>query len=164
MREHEDVISNSGPLIALAGIGRLEILRAVYSSIAVPPAVVREVMEAGEGRVGASALAEAGWIERAELASEPDAFLRAELGAGEAEAIALALRRGTRLVLLDERRARRVAELAYGLRVRGTVGTLAAARRLGVVPEVRPLLRAMQGNGYYLADELVERVCRDLGE
>lgn len=157
-------VSNSGPLIALAGVGRLDVFQQVYGSLVVPPAVCREVAEMGGERAGARFLAEAPWIERVELAQLPDPFLVVELGAGEAEAIALASQRPGSLVLLDERRARRIAEMVYGLRVRGIVGTLVSAKTLGVVAEVRPLLEAMQRNGYYLANELVERVCREVGE
>jgi predicted nucleic acid-binding protein len=58
---------------------------------------------------------------RTVLSHPPDTLLRAELGLGEAEAIALATELGGRL-LLDERKARRIAEIGYGLPVRGTIG------------------------------------------
>lgn len=157
------VVSNSGPIIALSGVGRLDLLKAVYGSVEVPLAVFREVV-AGGGRPGAADLQAAAWIVRADLSQRPDPYLIAELGPGEAEAIALAAERPGTLVLLDERRARRIAQLAYGLKVRGTLGTLVAAKRIRAVEAIRPLLKAMQRNGYYLADELVERVCREVGE
>jgi predicted nucleic acid-binding protein len=47
-----------------------------------------------------------------------DGLLRAELGPGEAEAITLAVQRGRARLLLDERQARRVAEIVYGLSIR----------------------------------------------
>lgn len=157
-------VSNSGPLIALAGVGRLDLFKLVYGSLVVPPAVCQEVAETGGERVGARFLTDAPWIKRTALVHPADPFLVAELGAGEAEAIAMAVQRPGSLVLLDERKARRIAEIAYGLRVRGTLGTLVEAKMMGVLAEVRPLLVAMQRNGYYLADELVNRVCRAVGE
>lgn len=164
MLERSDAVSNSGPLIALGSVGRLDLLNSVYGSVFVPPAVFREVAEAGGERPGAKALLGAPWIRRIELSHPPDPFLVAQLGAGEAEAIALTVQRFGSLVLLDERRARRIAAMAYGLRVRGTLGTLAAAKAVGALSEIRPLLEGMQRNGYYLANELVDRVCREVGE
>jgi hypothetical protein len=87
-----------------------------------------------------------------------------ELGDGEAEAITLAVRREAKLLLMDDRRARRVAELAYRLRVKGVAGVLVVAKRRGFITAVRPLLEAMRGRGYYLSQRLIERACREAGE
>ena len=85
------------------------------------------------------------------------------MGPGEAEAISLAAdRKG--LLIVDERQARRIAEMAYGLRVRGTVGTLVLAKRRRLVAEVRPILETMRRGGYYLADSLIEVACESVGE
>jgi uncharacterized protein len=57
-------VSNSSPLIHLSAIGRLHILRR-FSSICIPPAVWREVVEEGGARPGAAEIREArnsGWI------------------------------------------------------------------------------------------------------
>ncbi len=41
------VISDSGPLMALAKVGGLEMLRQLYTSILIPPAVYDEAVTAG---------------------------------------------------------------------------------------------------------------------
>jgi uncharacterized protein len=155
------IVSNSGPLIALASVGLFNLLQQVYGSLAVPHAVYREVTEAGGARPGARELAAARWITRVEVTPPPDPILVDELDDAEAEAITLAVRRGA-LLLLDEKRGRRIAEIVYRLRIRGTVGTLAVAKRRGLLPAVRPILAALQQGGYYLSNELIERVCREL--
>jgi uncharacterized protein len=159
----EDVVADSGPLIALA-LGRcLHLLRDLYGKVLVPDAVWREVTEAGQGKTGAAEIAGASWLERTTLGRGPDPLLRAELGPGEAEAISLAADRNG-LLIVDERQARRIAEIAYGLRVRGTVGTLVLAKRRRLVAEVRPVLDRMREGGYYLADALIEAACASVGE
>lgn len=159
----EPVVADSGPLIALTLGQCLHLLRDLYGKVLVPDAVWREVTEAGQGRTGASEVAAAPWIERTALGRSPDPLLRAELGPGEAEAISLAADR-KRLLIIDERQARRIAEIAYGLRVRGTVGTLVLAKRRHLVAEVRPILERMRQGGYYLADALIEAACASVGE
>ena len=67
-------------------------------------------------------------------------------------------------MLLDERRARRIAEVAYGLQVRGTAGLLVLAKRSSLIPSVRTLLDAMRGNRYYLGPRLVDVACAAVGE
>ncbi|HID86766.1 MAG TPA: DUF362 domain-containing protein [Anaerolineae bacterium] len=46
------VVSNAGPIIALAKIGQLDLLSALYGEIIVPQAVYEEVVEKGRGRPG----------------------------------------------------------------------------------------------------------------
>lgn len=162
--EPATVICNSGPLIALAGVGRLELLRGLFGAVIVPTEVVREVSEAGAGRVGAEEIAGLPWLVQRAVEPPPDRLLAEELGPGEAAVITLALRSAPREVLLNERRARRIAEMAYGLPVRGTAGLLVAAKRARLIPAVRPLLEAMRKNGYYLAERLVEHACAVAGE
>ena len=46
------VVSNSSPLIALAAIGRLELLKSLFGEIVIPQAVVEEVVVQGQGEPG----------------------------------------------------------------------------------------------------------------
>lgn len=158
------IVCNSGPLIALSFIDSLPLLRELYRQVLVPEAVLREVVESGAGRTGAREVASAAWLQRVAESESPDPLLAKELGPGEAAVIATAHQRGARLVLLDERRARRIAEQAYGLRVRGTAGVLVSAKRAGLVALVRPLLLKMSERGYFLSERLVARACEEAGE
>jgi hypothetical protein len=158
------VVCDSGPLIALASLGQLDLLRQIYDRVLVPPAVIREVVAQGGRRPGAREIQDAAWIERVSLQTPPDRFLTEELGAGEAEAITIAQGEQWAVLLLDERQARRIAQVVYGLRVCGVVGTLAAAKRSHLIPAARPLLEQLSRSGYYLAPQLIHNACRALGE
>jgi hypothetical protein len=46
------IVSDSSILILLSAIGRLELLRDFFGQLVVPPAVWREVVEQGRGRLG----------------------------------------------------------------------------------------------------------------
>ncbi|MBI4879918.1 MAG: DUF3368 domain-containing protein [Planctomycetes bacterium] len=164
MTERGPVVSNTGPIIALAVVGRLDLLAKLYGRLLVPDAVWRETVIQGESLPGSRELRAADWVERVQLERPPDSLLSEDFGAGEAEAITLASRRGASLLLIDDLRARRVAVLAYGLRVRGVVGTVVSARRHELVSAVGPLLRAIRESGYYIADWLIDFACREVGE
>lgn len=58
----DPVISDSGPLIALAAIGRLEWLRALFGQVIIPQAVYDEVVVHGQGEPGCEEVHEAEWI------------------------------------------------------------------------------------------------------
>jgi predicted nucleic acid-binding protein len=158
------VVINAGPLVALSMVNRLDLLEALYGRVLVPDAVIREVVGAGVGRVGAREVADAAFLDRTVVDPPPDPLLMSELGPGEAEVIALAHRRRASIVILDERRARRIAEHAYQLKVKGTAGVLVAAKRKGIVPFVRPLLEGMVHQGYFLSTRLVDKACEEVGE
>jgi predicted nucleic acid-binding protein len=93
-----------------------------------------------------------------------DAFLAAELDPGEAAMISLAQQLKNAVVLIDERKGRRVAERVYGLRILGTGGLLLRAKTVGLIAGVQSCLSAMKANGYYLGDRLVRAVCQAAGE
>lgn len=158
------IVCNTGPLIALSILGQLHLLERLYRRVLVPEAVLREVVGAGAGRIGAAEVQAASWLERPIDESPPDPLLSGQLGPGEAAVIATAHRLQALLVLLDDRRARRIAERAYSLRVKGTAGILVSAKRTGLIPAVRPLLEALSRDGYYLSDRLIERATREAGE
>lgn len=158
------VVCNAGPLIALAGIAQLPLLRALYRRILVPEPVIEEVVRSGAGRAGAIEIASAQWLEVVSPPTEPDALLAAELGTGESAVLRVAARLRAPLVLIDERRARRIATQVYRLKVRGTAGVLVEAKRGGFIPTIRPLLEAMVQNGYFLSTRLVETACSAAGE
>jgi predicted nucleic acid-binding protein len=157
------IVCNAGPLIALSMVGQLDLLRKLYRRVIVPEAVVREVVSGGLGRIGASQIADAEWLERSDLAI-PEPLLALELGPGEAAVLATGYRLQAQLVLIDERRARRIAEQAYGLRVKGSAGILISAKRAGLVSVVVPHLNQMVRQGYFLSRRLLERAAAEAGE
>ena len=137
------VIADTGPLIALARIGQLDLLRRLYGRVVVPPAVHTE-LAIDSNRPGAKALAgvfAAGW---ADVVAVTDASVRLELdqllGPGEAEAIALAEQEDTRFLLIDDARGRRTAR-SRGVPVVGVAGVLLAAKSRGELSAVEPRSR-----------------------
>jgi uncharacterized protein len=92
---------------------------------------------------GASEVSASSWIRvrRVEDRALVEA-LAAQLGSGEAEAIALAVEVAADIVLIDERRARAVAT-RLGRRVVGVLGVLVEAKARGHLLAVRPVLEAL---------------------
>jgi predicted nucleic acid-binding protein len=84
------VVSNSSPLIALARIGRLDLLASLYHRIVIPTEVHHEVTVVGRGLPGAKEVRRAGWIEVQAPKRPAGALLEQAcngLGAGERSTI-----------------------------------------------------------------------------
>ncbi len=125
------VVSNSTPLIHLAKIGRLELLREFFGEILIPEAVYRECVIEGDDSEDARAIKNAEWIKVERIADERlKRSLMIELDEGESEAIVLALEKSAELALIDDYDGREVAK-ALGLRVTGTIGILLKAKFTG---------------------------------
>lgn len=90
-------------------------------------------------------------------------LLRAQLDAGEAAVIQTALDEGIGSVILDERKARRIAA-AMGLSVTGTLGILVQAKLAGGLPSVRDAIASLQQHGIWLEPSLVQKALALAGE
>jgi hypothetical protein len=158
------VVADAGPLIALATIGHFDVLQPLYGEVRIPPAVRDEVVASGQGRPGEHAVRSADWILTVEVHDTTAVeLLRERLDIGESEAIVLAIQLGADLLLMDEARGRRVAE-ARGLNKTGTIGTLIAARKRGLVAGLAPLLDELIAAGFHMSEDLYRMACRLAGE
>ena len=133
------VVSDSSPLITLARISRLDLLRSLYERILIPSEVHHEVTVAGGDLPGGREVRLADWIqvvrERSPVAKSLERACEG-LGGGERGSILLAKALPADLVLLDEWKARGVAQSA-GLAVVGCLGVLEFGARKGLVSDLR---------------------------
>jgi uncharacterized protein len=153
------VVSDSSPLIGLGDIGKLDLLRALYGSLLVPPDVSEEFTA---GQVPRPL---PGWVEVREVANRSlVAVLQAEVHRGEAQAIVLAVELQAELVLLDDHHGRRMAA-GLGLRHIGVLGILLEAKRRGLLEAIRPLIDDLIVNrSFWVSEDLRRRVLDAAGE
>ena len=162
------VVADSSPIVYLARINRLELLRSLYSEVFVPDAVWRggaiEGKELAEGRSLLAAASE-GWI-RVDISGTPFASenpLLKELDDGEREAIALAIRLQA-LLIIDEAEGRAVAT-KLGVKLTGTFGVVVQATRRGLLSHLKPELdRLMVETNFRCADDLIGSALKNVGE
>jgi predicted nucleic acid-binding protein len=77
--------------------------------------------------------------------------------AGEAESIQLALEKNANILIIDDRKGRKIAK-SRDIRIIGTGGILIAAKRKNILDEVAPILDNLAGVGYRLAPDLCRRI------
>lgn len=109
------VVADTSPLNYLIRLGRPDVLREIYGRVLVPSAVLIELRHPeAPSEVRAWASAPPAWLEERQV-RQIDGSLAAELGAGEREAISLALEAKADVLLIDERHISRSGD-------RGIVG------------------------------------------
>lgn len=163
MPSEEIIIADSSPLIGLARIGQLALLPQLAKRIVVPRAVHSEVTSARADAPGAAEVAAQKWIEVLDADPVAVAPLLILAGKGEAEALALAQRESSAVLLIDDLRARKLAE-RLSLRRMGTVALLGRAKSDGLIPMLRPCLDALVANGIFIRPELVAAALKEAGE
>ncbi len=148
------VVPDASPLIYLAGAGHLDLLRVLYARVIVPRVLFDEVATRGAGQPGAGEVRDAAWLEVVDVA--PDPALLVALDRGEAAAIPLALALHAEL-LCDDAEARALAK-RRGLFVVGTIGVLLRAKDCGHIVAVRPIMDAMSDLGMWMSAAFREEV------
>lgn len=145
------VVSNAGPLISLATIGKLDLLKGLFARVCIPEAVYDEVVVRGKGEPGWREVDAAEWIETCVVQDRLSvSLLRDELDAGESEAIVLAEKLGARYVLLDDRLARRKT-VRLGLSTAGTLGVLLMSKEAGLIAQVKPILDELRETDFRMS-------------
>ena len=129
----------------------------------IPEKVWEEITVAGAGLPGASAISQLGWLILQKPSPELVRPLSILLDPGEAEAIALAMSLPHCTVLLDDAKARRVAERFGDNRI-GTLGILRKAKKSGLIAAIKPFTVQLQSNGIYMRQSLIDAVLQDAGE
>lgn len=159
------VVSNTSPIMNLAVVGQLNILKQLYDKVLIPEGVFQELSAIGSEQAEVSMIQALSWIEMRTVVNRSLVdSLQLELDAGEAETIVLALEMKDELILIDERRARKIAS-RLGLRSMGLLGVLVEAKHRGLIPMVKPIFDEMIVKaGFWVSNQLYTRILQEVGE
>jgi predicted nucleic acid-binding protein len=148
----DSAVADSACLIALKQIGREALLPQLFDEIRIPPVVQDEI-----GTVFP-------WLKvQAVRDVALIAALKTQMDEGEAHVIALATEKTDVFVILDDRKARRIAK-QMGLRVIGTVGILLRSKQHGHLTEITSEIEALERVGFYLTESLRREALSLAGE
>jgi predicted nucleic acid-binding protein len=157
------VVSDTSPILSLALIGRLDLLHDLYGSIVIPEAVRQEILATDQS--GARDFSQADWIITRPI--DPDVILkllRREVDRGEAEAIGLALQLKADRLLIDERKARSLAQYLE-LNLVGLLDVLQEAKQRQLITTIKPVLDDLLTRARFrLSRKLYQRTLHTAGE
>ena len=127
------IVSDTSCFIVLTNIGELELLHKVYGQIITTLDIATEYVEA---------LPE--WVEIVAVKDKyRQQLLEMQIDSGESSAIALALETPGSTIILDDYKARKIAD-RLGLMFTGTIGVIIKAKLSGIIPSIKPFLEKMK--------------------
>jgi len=145
-----EVITDTSPMQYLHQIAQLDLLPTLYGQIRMPQAVANEL---AQGLVQGISLPDPTSLCWITLCPVPSSILipaLPNLGAGEREALSLAVTIPDSLVILDDALARSYAR-QLNIAITGTLGVLLKGKQLGYVEAIAPLLDQLETLNFRLA-------------
>lgn len=155
------IVADSSALVALATCDALEFLTALYDDVKVPQAVYDEVTISGkpEARLLVTFLEE-----RVVTVDSAQYVLTAGgLGRGEIEAMLLYKNLSADYLLIDDRRARAVAE-SNEIRCVGALGILLLAKHHHLIDQIAPYVEILRSSPLHYSPNLLEKTLQLAGE
>lgn len=155
------VVSDSSPVIALSRINKLDILKSLYESILIPPAVKKEILSDPLRKIPLDKLP---WIKVKPLKQPLTVkILSANLGEGESQSLALTLELKANLLIIDDLAARDIAELLE-IKYTGTLGVLIKAKRQQLIPSVKETINELIKKEFRISSQLFQTILDLTGE
>jgi len=147
------IISDTSCLIILSNIGELDLLRKLYGKIYTTLDIL---IEFGETLPN--------WIEIVTVKNkQSQQILELQIDKGESSAIAFALETDSCTVILDDYKARKIAE-QLGIKYTGTLGIIIKAKLNGIIPSIKPYLQKIKETNFRLSAEIENQALKQAGE
>ena len=94
------------------------------------------------------------WVEIATVVDKyKQQLLELQIDKGESSAIALALETPNSTIILDDYKARKIAQ-QLGINYTGTIGVIIKAKLNGIIPSIKPILEKIKQTDFRISAEL----------
>jgi len=147
------IISDTSCLIVLQKIGELDLLHKMYGIIITTEEVAAEYGEELPY-----------WIEVKSVQNkQTQKLLSLQIDDGESSAIALGLETDNCTLVIDDLKARRIAQ-KLNLKYTGTIGIIIKAKLNGIIPSILPLLVKMKATNFRISSEMEAIALKEANE
>lgn len=147
------IISDTSCFIILSNIGELELLHLVYGQIITTEDIAEEFGDKLPD-----------WVKIVAVKDKVrQQLLEMQIDKGESSAIALALESAGSTLIIDDYKARKVAE-HLGLSFTGTIGVLIKAKLIGKINSIKPILTKIKETNFRISSELEDQALNEAGE
>ena len=150
---HKYIISDTSCLILFDRIGEFNLLHKIYGEIT----TTQEVLEEYSRQIP-------DWIQIENVKNKKkQKELEKIVDKGEASAIVLALELEDSVLIIDDKRGRKLAK-ELEIELTGTLGTLLKAKQKGIISAIRPLLVKLKQINFRISQDLEKRILKKAGE
>jgi predicted nucleic acid-binding protein len=157
------IVSDTSPLVCLLHLNQINLLKDLFVSVIIPPAVFDELIKAKI--INENFLKDNSFIQiKAPIDKKKVEELMLILDEGESEAIILSLELKTDLLLIDEAPGREIAR-QYGIPIKGILGVLLQAKDRGLINTVKPLINRLQTEiNFRINENLLRKILIEANE
>ncbi len=147
------VIADASCFIILFKIGELKLLSEIFDEIYTTVEIAEEFGFSLPSWVNIHPVNNKTYQQKLEL----------ELDRGEASALALSLEIENVIVILDDYKARKLAE-RLGITYTGTLGLILRAKLEGIIPSVKELLEKIKKTNFHFSKDILSEILKEAGE
>jgi len=155
------LVADSSALIALSVCNILPLLEKLFKEVRVPEAVYIEVTQ--DNKPESKKLEQFLHDKIVQVNIEDYIITDFSIGKGELESIALYKKLNADRLLIDDKRARKLANL-NGVRTIGSLGILLIAKEKGHIQQVAPLTEILKNSDIHIKSNLIDTVLALAGE
>ncbi|MCA9943800.1 MAG: DUF3368 domain-containing protein [Anaerolineales bacterium] len=155
------IVADSSALVALATCDALKLLTALYDDVKVPRAVYEEVTVSDKPAARSLSI----FLQERIVEVDISQFVvvSSGLGRGEIEAMLLYKSLTADYLLIDDRRARAIAE-SNKIRCIGALGILLLAKHQNLIDQIAPFIDILRNSPLYYSTNLLEATLQLAGE
>lgn len=150
---HKTIISDTSCFIILSKIEELDLLKSVYGQIITTSDIVEEFGEKLPD-----------WVIVQNVADKSrQRILELQIDRGESSAIALALEIQNSTLILDDFKARKIAQ-QLGISFTGTIGVIIKAKLNRIIPSIKPYLEKIKETNFRISAEIELQALKEAKE
>ncbi len=154
------VIADTGVIISLIHIGKLDLIEKIFGEYYIADAVWVELNNYDHPKFDRSKLAE---IKSKVRSVHSKNYLSMVMDYGEAESVVLYEEIKADYLLIDDSKARKIAE-SIDIHCIGTLGLLLKAQQKNFIIELKPLFEELMLEGRYFSKNLLNSILNQIGE
>lgn len=143
------MVSNSSCLIALDNIGMINLLKELYGNIYITREVAQEVGIEFKNWVKIESIKNRNYLK----------MLNESVDLGEASTIALSFEIDQSVMILDDAKARKLAE-RLNLEFTGLLGVILKAKTTGIIDSVQTILQKLKSAGFRISDKIEQEILK----
>ena len=154
------VIADTGALLSLGHVGYIDLIEKVFGDFYIAWAVWQELNDYDHPKFDKHALKE---LETRVVKIKSKNYLLMVMDYGESESVILYEEMGADFLLVDDNKARTLAE-SLNINCIGSIGLLLKAKQKELITELKPIFEKWISTGRYFSKNLLNKILLEVGE